>query len=156
MNKPTNIEKFWVETLFETQRIALNFANKIQTGDIIVLSGDLGVGKTEFVKSICKELGVEDTITSPSFTLINQYKPNQSRFYNTGLATIFHIDLYRISRQNELNGLGFNELFDTPNAIFFIEWAENSYGMLPYVNWVIRIEHKDTEESRIIEIMSYL
>ena len=108
-----NINKYCVNSLSETQNIATQFAKQIKTGTIIVLSGDLGVGKTEFVKTICTELGVNDVITSPSFTLINQYESD--------FANIFHIDLYRIVRQDELFDMGFYELFDTSNSIFFIE-----------------------------------
>lgn len=108
-----NITKFEVETLAETKQVAASFAKQIQVGNIIIFCGDLGAGKTEFIKTVCFELGVKDSVTSPSFTIINQY---QCEF-----ATIFHVDLYRIVKKEELFEIGFYELFDFPNSIFFIE-----------------------------------
>ncbi|MDR0927386.1 MAG: tRNA (adenosine(37)-N6)-threonylcarbamoyltransferase complex ATPase subunit type 1 TsaE [Ignavibacteria bacterium] len=135
-------------SLSDTQQIALNFANALSIGDVVVFNGDLGVGKTEFIRAICEAMDVSQVVTSPTFTIINQY---EGVFRNNDI-TIFHIDLYRINKADELLELGFSELFDTPNALFFIEWAENAFGMLPEYQHKVTITPRENETERIIEI----
>jgi tRNA threonylcarbamoyladenosine biosynthesis protein TsaE len=139
---------FYSNSLSDTFNIALIFLKWLKVGDIVVLEGDLGVGKTEFVRVICNELGVDDVITSPTFTLINQY---ESEF-----ASIYHIDLYRIKSCEELLYMGFQEFFDNMNSIFFIEWGVNSFGLLPRIDYKILFKHNDSETSRVIEIVKYV
>ena len=135
---------FYSDSLANTYTIATNFCKELQVGNIIVLEGELGVGKTEFVRAICKNIGINDIITSPTFTLINKY--------NSEFANVYHIDLYRIKSRDELLWVGFQELFDTKDAIFFVEWAENSFGLMPIFNYKISIKHNDSQTTRIIEI----
>jgi tRNA threonylcarbamoyladenosine biosynthesis protein TsaE len=135
---------FYSNSLNDTYNIASDFSKKLKQGDIIVLEGDLGVGKTEFIRAICNFMEVESLVTSPTFTLVNQYESE--------LFHIFHIDLYRINTQNELLNMGFQELFDNEDSIFFIEWWENSFDLIPVINYKISIKHNNTETSRIIEI----
>lgn len=135
-----------VISLSGTHAVAFTFAEQLKAGDIVALCGDLGAGKTEFVKAICDKLNVNEVVTSPSFTLINQYE--------CPVFTIFHIDLYRISKQEELLQIGLHELLDTSNSIFFIEWPENSFNTLPYITYTIQITHT-THQTRTIEIISH-
>ena len=137
---------FYSNSLDDTYNIASIFFNNLKTGDVVTLQGDLGVGKTEFVRAICNLLGTDAVITSPTFTLINQY---ESKF----LQHIYHIDLYRIKNRNELLNMGFQELFDDKDSIFFIEWSENSFGLIPNIDYKISIKHNNNETSRIIEIV---
>ena len=130
----------------ETYRIAATFFDELRIGNVVVLEGDLGVGKTEFVRAICRCLKVTDIVTSPTFTLINQY--------DSDITNIYHIDLYRIKNRDELLELGFVELFADNNSIFFIEWAENSFSLIPNIDYKISIKHNDNETTRIIEIIS--
>ena len=139
---------FHSDSLDDTKHIASVFFEELQVGDVVVLEGELGVGKTEFVRAICKHLKIDDVITSPTFTLINQYESE--------LANVYHIDLYRIKSRDELLKVGFQELFDIKNTIFFIEWAENSFGLIPTTNFKISIKHNNSETSRIIEIVKYI
>ena len=101
------------KSVADTQMIAKEFAKRLSSGDVVLFSGDLGTGKTEFIKTICDYLGVVDDVCSPSYTIINQYE--------SSIGTIFHIDLYRIKNSQEIIELGFLELFETPCSIFFIE-----------------------------------
>jgi len=136
-------------SLEETQQIAIEFSKKLKSGDIVIFNGDLGVGKTEFVKAICTQWAVEQTISSPSFSIINQYET----FCNNAIRTIFHIDLYRIKNQKELIDIGFQELIYNSDAIFFIEWEENSFGIINKFDYRITIKICDENEtSRIIEM----
>ena len=136
---------FYSTSLDDTYNIASVFFKELKPGDIVVLEGDLGVGKTEFVRAVCNRFGINDVITSPTFTLINQY--------DSEFANIYHIDLYRIKTTNELLGLGFQELFENKKSIFFIEWAENSFDLIPKIDYKISIKHNDNETSRVIEIV---
>lgn len=138
---------FFSNSINDTYNISFAFFTELKIGDIVVLEGDLGTGKTEFVRAICNNFGVRNIITSPTFTLINQYESD--------FADIYHIDLYRIKNCNELLNMGFQELFDSNNSIFFIEWAENSFGLIPKIDYKISIKHNNSEESRIIEIIKY-
>jgi len=136
-------------SLEETQQIAIEFSKRLKAGNIIIFNGDLGVGKTEFVKAICKQWEVEQTTSSPSFSIINQYET----FCNAGIRTIFHIDLYRIKNQKELVDIGFQELIDNSESVSFIEWSENSFGIINKFDYRITIRICDENENRrLIEI----
>ncbi|WP_188020417.1 tRNA (adenosine(37)-N6)-threonylcarbamoyltransferase complex ATPase subunit type 1 TsaE [Deferribacter autotrophicus] len=127
----------------DTEKIAEQFANNLKGSEIILLEGDLGAGKTFFVKSVAKSIGCSDVITSPTFTLMQTY--------SGGEFTIFHFDLYRIKNFIELENFGFFEYLEE-DGIKFVEWAErvNLESMLD--NYIkINIE-KTGEFSRVIEI----
>jgi tRNA threonylcarbamoyladenosine biosynthesis protein TsaE len=100
----------------QTLDIARRLAQEARLPAHFLLYGDLGAGKTLFTKGLAEGFGVDDVteVTSPTFTLINQYK---------GRVPIFHIDLYRIDT-GKLDGLGLEEILDTPNAVVIIEWSE--------------------------------
>jgi len=100
----------------QTRELARELARSLALPAHILLYGDLGAGKTLFTKGLAEEFGVEDVneVCSPTFTLINHYK---------GRIPIFHIDLYRIET-GSLEGLGLDEIFDAPEAVVIVEWAE--------------------------------
>jgi len=113
------------------------FAHKLSTlfqpGDIILLEGDLGSGKTFFVQNICPKWGIEQTITSPTFTLMHHYY---------GLQTVNHLDLYRIEAAEELYNLGWEEAVYS-DAISFIEWPQLLEPQLDnYYKITIRFENE--------------
>jgi tRNA threonylcarbamoyladenosine biosynthesis protein TsaE len=87
---------------------------------IFLFYGQMGSGKTALIKSICKNLGVTSTITSPTFSIVNTY---------AGASTVFHFDLYRIKNAQELDDIGFTEYLDVP-AYVFIEWPELALPIL--------------------------
>src|SRR5215475_5181141 len=100
----------------ETYNFAKNLAESLTIPAHILLHGDLGAGKTIFAKGLADGFGVEDVddVTSPTFTLINQY---------SGRVKIYHIDLYRIET-GALEGLGLEEIFEDPKSAIIVEWAE--------------------------------
>src|SRR2546422_1352106 len=100
----------------QTYAVAKELAHKTKIPAHILLYGDLGAGKTVFAKGLADGFGVQevDEVTSPTFTLINQY---------SGRVRIYHIDLYRIET-GALDGLGLEEIFDDPNAAVIVQWAE--------------------------------
>lgn len=102
----------------ETYKIAKDIAKNLKAGDIILLRGDLGAGKTHFVKGIVNALGGDDVaVTSPTFTIINEYK--------TKTLNIYHFDLYRIENFNELFNIGYEEYF-YGSGVCFVEWPERA------------------------------
>ncbi len=107
----------------ETQSFAENFAKNLLAGSVILLEGDLGAGKTTFVKALAKGLEVPESVMthSPTFTLINQYP---------GRLNLVHIDLYRIDHPQQLIELGIEEYFDGQN-ILAVEWASKAGHFWP-------------------------
>lgn len=91
------------------------FSSVLEAGDKVVLIGDMGAGKTTFVSSLCRLLNIED-VSSPTFTLVNRYDADP--------LTVYHMDLYRLESDVDLVGLGLQDVFERPNALFFVEWGE--------------------------------
>ncbi|MGB9701808.1 MAG: tRNA (adenosine(37)-N6)-threonylcarbamoyltransferase complex ATPase subunit type 1 TsaE [Candidatus Kapaibacteriota bacterium] len=116
------IVKTTTKSEIETEQLGFEFAKSLVPGDKIALYGDLGSGKTEFVKGICNYFQVEEIVTSPTFTIVNKYTStlDDTPFY------IYHIDLYRIEKETELVEIGFSEYLNDVNAITIIEWAEKT------------------------------
>jgi len=131
------------KSVAETIKIGENFANTLNGGEVILLRGDLGAGKTHFVKGVAKALGITKTVTSPTFTLHNIYKGEK--------LTLNHFDFYRITEE-EAEALGLEEYFGKSDAVCFIEWSENISGLLPKQNIVVNIAVTG-EKTREIEII---
>ena len=105
----------------DTIDFAQKFAEKLNKKDIIVLSGELGSGKTKFVQGILKYFGLENEISSPTFTIVNEY--------NSNICPIYHFDVYRLSDIDEFYAMGGEEYFE--NGICLIEWGEMIEDALP-------------------------
>lgn len=107
----------------ETAHLALEFAAQLKPGDTVAFFGNLGTGKTFFIKQICAALQTEEEATSPSFTIINEYHTRE------GLK-IVHVDFYRLESDAELQNLGLDEFLYNDN-ICLIEWAGKIQSFLP-------------------------
>jgi tRNA threonylcarbamoyladenosine biosynthesis protein TsaE len=134
--------KITLEGLKETEEFGIRLGKLIKSGDIISLMGDLGAGKTTLTKSIGKGLGVEDYITSPTFTLINEYK---------GRIWVYHFDVYRLENIDDLDDLGFEEYFYS-NGVSIIEWGDRIDNVLPKERINIKIEKGKELDERIVTI----
>jgi tRNA threonylcarbamoyladenosine biosynthesis protein TsaE len=133
----------------ETIAIGYEFAEKLVRGDSVSLFGQLGAGKTEFIKGVCNYFQVEEIVTSPTFAIINQY----SGFRDGDEIIIYHIDLYRIKSQKEFEEIGFEDCLYSPDAIKLIEWADKVSGILSSSTYTVKIILSDeVEDDRIIEI----
>jgi tRNA threonylcarbamoyladenosine biosynthesis protein TsaE len=140
----------------ETNRIAKNFVeNLLKTVDncgklatVIALEGDLGSGKTTFVKAVAETFGIQKTVTSPTFVIEKTYKmPKNERFTH-----LIHIDAYRLENGTELLTLGWKEITEDPHNIIFIEWPERVAEVLPEGVRTIQFRFVD-ETTRVLTII---
>jgi tRNA threonylcarbamoyladenosine biosynthesis protein TsaE len=132
----------------ETISFAERLASRLVPGDVVALNGDLGSGKTQFVKGVCLGLGVVDVVTSPSFVIMNQYKAARN---GTASFPIFHFDFYRIGSINELFDLGVEEYF-YGKGICLIEWARAATSLLPMKRYEVALSALSQENMREITI----
>jgi tRNA threonylcarbamoyladenosine biosynthesis protein TsaE len=110
----------------ETAQVGMRIGKRSAPGAVIALEGPLGAGKTTLVKGLAKALGVEEQITSPTYTLVSQYRGRrQGR-----PVDLFHVDLYRLAQEQELEDLGLEELM-AGEGITVIEWGEKAAAILP-------------------------
>jgi tRNA threonylcarbamoyladenosine biosynthesis protein TsaE len=114
----------------ETSKFAEEFSSLLNPGDIILLNGDLGSGKTFFVKKICAQIGIEN-VSSPSFAIVNEYHNGKK---------VTHFDFYRITKIEELYDIGFEDYIMNREAIVFIEWADLFPDILPKKFYVINFK----------------
>ncbi len=136
----------------ETEKFGIELSAKLEGGDIILLSGNLGAGKTALVKGIAKGFSIKNTITSPTFTLMNVYPVNQK---STAINQLIHIDTYRLKDENELIEIGAQDYLGKPNTICLIEWPDKIEGILQKYDQknFISIEIKQLENSNEREII---
>jgi tRNA threonylcarbamoyladenosine biosynthesis protein TsaE len=127
----------------ETVETGKRFAKRLQTHDVVALYGDLGSGKTRFIKGICHGLGVEEHVASPTFTIINEYECD-------GLK-IHHFDFYRLGSISELREIGFDEYIDG-EGICVIEWADRVKELLPSGRYDVYMSFVDSPDCRKIII----
>ncbi len=118
------MEKEIFTTNSEEETISLGFkmAQRLRKGDVVAFTGDLGAGKTEFIKGICSYFKVDEIVTSPTFTIINQYN---GTVLNSDIS-IYHLDLYRIKSIDELIEIGFDDCINYEESIKLIEWADKA------------------------------
>lgn len=124
----------------ETEELGRSLAEKLEAGDVLALIGDLGTGKTTLTKSIAKGLGIEEMITSPTFTIVSEYF--------SGRLPLFHFDVYRLSGEDEAFEAGLEEYFDR-GGICVIEWADIIRGLLPENTKYIFLEYGKAEGERV-------
>lgn len=143
------IQKFATYSEDETIELGKKFAEQLKPGDVVAFYGDLGSGKTEFIKGICNFFNVEEIVTSPTFTIMNKY----SGELDENVLSIYHIDLYRIKSLDELDEIGFDECVHSEDSIKLIEWASKADGDLPDKSYKIIINlHDENEDERSFEI----
>jgi len=141
-----------VSSIEETIHIAERFSRCLKGGEVIVLNGSLGTGKTFFIKNVLKKLGVSE-VSSPTFTLINEY---------AGKFNIYHFDFYRINKPGELIDIGYYDYFNGKGAVF-IEWGNLFPEMLPKERFEVTMAFlpesdaafNEYDSSRLISIKKY-
>ncbi len=128
----------------ETRNLAVGFASGLKNGDIIILNGNLGSGKTFFIREACRYFDI-NIVNSPTFALINEYN---------GKRKVYHFDFYRINKIEELYDIGFEDYFDDEESIIFIEWGNLFPEILPAKRIEINIK-TGKENNRTFEIRYY-
>ena len=135
------MDDYLSKSVEETERFAENFSKHLTGNEIIAMYGGLGAGKTAFTRGLARGLEVEDSVSSPTFAIVNEY---------SGVYPLYHFDMYRIENWNDLESIGFFDYID--NGIVVIEWSENIEGALPSDVIKIYIDKTDNENERIIKI----
>lgn len=125
----------------ETVEIGAKIAGRLRPGDVVALYGELGSGKTQLAKGICRHFGIPVShVTSPTFTIVNEY--------SGGRLSVYHIDAYRITRIEELTEMGFESYLD-PAAVCIVEWPENIEPALPDDAVAFHLSHQK-DDRRLI------
>ncbi len=130
--------KFYSASREQTYEFAVEYAKTLKRGDVLLLDGDMGAGKTVFAKGIAKGLGIEEEVTSPTYAYMNDYD-----------GVLFHYDCYRIESVEQAENLGLADYFDM-GGICLIEWAQNIAPLLPKRCKTVKIK-KISETEREIE-----
>ncbi|MBR4866418.1 MAG: tRNA (adenosine(37)-N6)-threonylcarbamoyltransferase complex ATPase subunit type 1 TsaE [Clostridia bacterium] len=137
------MEHHYAASPAETVALGEAFGRRLSGGEVLLLDGDLGAGKTAFVSGVAKALGIASRVTSPTFTIVNRY--------TTGRVPLTHFDLYRIADPEELFELGWEEYL-SDGGVVAVEWFRNAGEELPENYILITLRYQD--EGRSITIQS--
>ena len=135
---------FYAKKVQELDEIAKAIVEVFENEKKIVFFGEMGVGKTTLIKYICKVLNVQDVVTSPTFSVVNEYQ-------NKDGNSLYHFDFYRIKNQEELFDLGLEEYIYSDNYCF-IEWPEKAEGLLS--DNFVQVQMTKNKECRIIKVIT--
>ncbi|MDR0972900.1 MAG: tRNA (adenosine(37)-N6)-threonylcarbamoyltransferase complex ATPase subunit type 1 TsaE [Prevotellaceae bacterium] len=124
-----------IDSLAGIHEAARTFAAQIGEATVFAFYGKMGVGKTTLIKAVCEELGVDDVITSPTFSIVNEYRSDSGEL-------IYHFDFYRIKKLEEVYDMGYEDYFYS-GALCFIEWPELIETLLPEDAVIVRLEEDE-------------
>ena len=127
----------------ETWQLAASLLPRMTEGAVIALHGDLGAGKTTFVQGLAQAMGVTSPVTSPTFSLLGEYRGAAQR--------LIHLDLYRLSSPEELLDIGFLDYLAAPNIVV-VEWPERAETIMPATAWHLHFEPGDEPHTRRVTI----
>lgn len=138
------MERYTSNSAEETKRIAADFAKTLKAGDTVCMYGEMGAGKTAFVQGLARGLGIDAHITSPTFTIVNEYE---------GRLPLYHFDVYRISDSDEMYEIGYEE-YVYGDGVSVIEWPQLIDDILPEKRYAVTVakDYAKSENYRIIEI----
>ncbi len=129
----------------ETEALAARLAGKLAGGEVLAFTGGMGMGKTAFTRGLVRGLGAGEVVSSPTFTLVNEY---------VGRLTVEHFDMYRVETWDDLYSTGFFDYLDG-DSVLVIEWSENIAGALPDTAIGIDLKPGPGEQDRIITISDW-
>lgn len=147
------MQKFVAHSEQETLKFAQQFAKSLRKGEVVLLLGDLGSGKTTFVKGLAQAFGVKEKITSPTFVLTHVHKiRNSSKFV---IQNLIHVDAYRLKTAQALLDIGLGDWLGRPDTLVLIEWGEKIRPFLrrQKIKFIeIKFEHGKKENERILQL----
>ncbi len=136
-------ERYVTDSPEETEDLGVRLGEKVRPGTVVAFTGDLGAGKTAFTRGLARGLGVTDRVTSPTFTIVNEYEG--------GRLPLFHFDLYRLSAPEELFDIGWEDYL-ARDGVCAVEWSENA-GELPEEETVrVDIRRGEHDGQRVLEV----
>ncbi len=135
-------QRYLLKNEEETKEFGLQLANHLKPGSVVALIGDLGTGKTTLTQYLAMGLGIQERITSPTFTIVKEYR--------SGRIPLYHLDVYRIEKE-DLWELGYDEILHGPEVVV-IEWADKIWEYIPRDAVVIHMFSGKRPESRIVQI----
>jgi tRNA threonylcarbamoyladenosine biosynthesis protein TsaE len=139
----------YTKTFEQTQKLAQKLAAQPDMLQVIALHGNLGSGKTTFVQGFARQLGIHKRLVSPTFIIMRTYEIPQSETKKTHKKYLYHIDLYRIEGERDIEGLGIIEIMKDPKNIVAIEWPEKIAGLLSPEATNIYFEYIDETTRKI-------
>lgn len=142
-------EHFATASERETVELARSFAGTLRRGDVVALSGELGTGKTRFVKGVCEAFQTRHQVTSPSFIILNRYEGIDE---HGAEILIYHLDLYRVRSREEIYDIGYEEFF-YGQGICLVEWPELLGDLLPPRRYEVRLSYGEGPDQRELEIL---
>ncbi len=128
----------------ETRALAADLAAQLKPGAVLALHGELGAGKTCFIQGIAQALQVDQPVSSPTYTLVNEYR---------GRLPLYHIDLYRLKNADDALNVGLDEYLEG-DGVTAIEWAERAEAVLPERTIHVRLEHGSAENERRVRVLT--
>jgi tRNA threonylcarbamoyladenosine biosynthesis protein TsaE len=144
IKKEKNIMKVITKSPEETKKMGSELASKLNSGDSVLLYGDLGAGKTTFVQGLAAGLGIKDRILSPTFVLHRVHEVKDQDF-----KTLNHIDLYRIDEPTKIESLGLSELFEDEGSVTLVEWADRIKDFTPNKGYKILLKYLSNNQREI-------
>ena len=135
---------FHCKSLSDTFAAAKEVAAMLGGRETLAFYGDLGAGKTTFIRGLCQELCPEDEVTSPTYAMVHEYR--------SGRFPVYHFDMYRVEDLDSLFSTGYYDYLE--NGLMLIEWSEHIEEALPPDHWRVEITHGATSEERVIRVES--
>ena len=127
----------------ETEALGAELAGRLEPGDVVAFTGDLGAGKTAFVRGLARGLGIPDRVTSPTFTIVNEYEG--------GRLPLFHFDMYRLGSSDELFDIGWEDYL-ARGGVCAVEWSENVDDALDEDAIRVDIRRGAQDDQRVISV----
>jgi tRNA threonylcarbamoyladenosine biosynthesis protein TsaE len=132
------VDEYLIESPAEMRALGERLAKELQVGDTLLVNGDLGAGKTTLAQGIALGLGINEAVTSPTFTLVAEHLiPSQEN----GIGKLYHLDLYRLDDQGDLDSIGYDDYLTPVDGVSLIEWPERAGSWLPDQAYIIEIEY---------------
>lgn len=130
-----------IESAAAMQQLGREIARTLRTGDVLMLHGDLGAGKTTLAQGVAEGLGIDSPVQSPTFTLVREHQGREMMFY--------HLDLYRLESPDELEDIGYEAYIGPTDGVSLIEWPERAGDWLPETFTLVRIDHLGGDRRRV-------